>query len=398
MQQLCFIFALLFSFKMFTLKEVVMKKLILICSLMISSGVVDAFVIDQKGYSNKMAIPLKRSRIPSMCPYFSLAQGPQLKPGCIATKPLALRDAAQDTLNYIKKHEKNRKDILRPTSFSRDMMSLTKTKQTLRFIIDAISEDQKNGREQRISDPHFVKKHFGFIKWSGDKKGALRRGITLSNDRIRLTKYTVYHYRGSYKKQGKYTCALYRIPDSLDVPTYTKHQVIRGALNAHKRIRPLVWLTREGLEEALMQGTIFVHMTDGKLRAFNVHRNNGIDFDKSIKDSLQQKRYWYFKEYQGVDSTFRRYNKRREVVFAGDIRNIGVGKIIAINYLNKKSGKKELRLGVLADEGSAFDDNLYQLDFFVGVCKNKKALQLRIGKYPELVQAYVIYKKGSYHA
>lgn len=368
----------------------------MICGLMISSGIVNAFVIDQKSYRGTTF--RKRRNAKSILPYFALSRGPVFHRRSIKTDPYALRDAAYDTLNYIKLHEKNCRALVNPPEFSREMMSLRKTKQTLQFIAKTIEQDIKKKRPYRILNPYFIKKNFGFIKWSGDKKAAAKRGVRLKKDAIRLTKYTVYRYKGSYKKQGEYNCALYSICDGVNIPSYTKSEVIAGAVDNHEKVKPLVWLTREGLEEALMQGAVFVHMTDGKVRAFRVHRNNGITFNKNMKSRKTQERYWYFKEVSSVNSTLKRYNNRQEVLFAGDIRSIGIGKIIAIEYTNRRTKKKELRFGVLADEGAAFKNNLYQLDFFVGISGNKKDLRRRIRKYPERVQAYVIYKKGSYHA
>ena len=79
-------------------------------------------------------------------------------------------------------------------------------------------------------------------------------------------------------------------------------------------------------------------------------------------------------------------------VFAGDIYNIGLGKIIAIKYKNPLSKCDEVRLGVLADSGGALTNNLYQLDLFMGVFDNKDKFKSRIRNMPNSVEAYILVK------
>ena len=111
----------------------------------------------------------------------------------------------------------------------------------------------------------------------------------------------------------------------------------------------MVWLSRADFEDALMQGTVIVKMPDGKERVFVANQSNGIDYDKNNKDPWQQKRYWYFKEDRNskwsVDQFKKRLSNRQNVVFAGDIFNIGLGKIIALKHINPFTQKREIRIG-----------------------------------------------------
>jgi hypothetical protein len=181
--------------------------------------------------------------------------------------------------------------------------------------------------------------------------------------------------------------------------SYTKQDVLRGIFECDdlkNMVKPLVWLSREGLEEALMQGRIFITTKDHALHFFSIDRDNGIAYDKKIKDRRLQKRYWYFqkRECPNLYQVYRKHQKRAGVLFAGDIHNVGLGKVIALAYQHPLSKTPEILLGVLADTGGAFEDNLEQLDIFSGVFKSQKALKIHLKRLPHKAQAYIVYKKG----
>src|SRR4029077_13488110 len=116
-----------------------------------------------------------------------------------------------------------------------------------------------------------------------------------------------------------YNCALYALPadeQGLKAPDAerqraklwryrpTKQEVVGGAFaaggKAAGQAQPLVWLTRQGLEDALLEGTLVVRLPGRRERVYNVHRNNGIAYDRSIKDTKRQRRYWYFRQVDGI--------------------------------------------------------------------------------------------------
>ena len=53
-----------------------------------------------------------------------------------------------------------------------------------------------------------------------------------------------------------------------------------------------------------------------------------------------------------------------QVTFAGNIADLGLGKLVLMSY--QDDGQILSRMGVLADQGGAFDNNLFQLDMLVG--------------------------------
>ena len=79
------------------------------------------------------------------------------------------------------------------------------------------------------------------------------------------------------------------------------------------------------------------------------------------------------------------------VTFAGDILNIGLGRIVVIEYT--KGGQKKLRMGVIADTGGAFLPNLAQLDLLAGTFKNRREFTQYIRQLPEYATAYFLVKK-----
>jgi len=130
------------------------------------------------------------------------------------------------------------------------------------------------------------------------------------------------------------------------------------------------------------------------LAKFNVDKNNGFSYDKKIKDAKDQKRYWYFREISKKDIKTKKgiHINHGGCIFAGDLYNIGLGKIIALRYQNPLTKKDEIRLGVLADSGGALTNNLYQLDLFAGIFKNRIQFHDWIKQLPNAVEAYILIK------
>jgi len=322
----------------------------------------------------------------------------------IKIDPETLCKAASYAIDYYFVTDEENK-LISSKLLENDFISSKSTKQTLDFIIQTIAEDEKNqSKKPRILDPKFLEKHFIFIKWCGDKQGAKQHNVSVENEKIRLTHYAVFSSNGSHEKSEQFPCALYEIiSEEFDTSKrfdYTKQDVIDGALEDKefkRHVNPLIWLPRQGLEDALLQGSVVAIMPNGQEKIFNVDKNNGIDYDRTIKDSWKQRRYWYFKEIGNTknyhDVQHLKLVSLGGVVFAGDIKNFGIGKIVAIRYTNPYTKKKELLLGVLADKGGAFENNLYQLDLFEGIFYNKKKFREHIKQYPDTVEAYFLKKK-----
>lgn len=324
---------------------------------------------------------------------------PHINKYVIVTGPQALKQVAQDTLHYLETHAATRKSLIDPAGF-KPLMSLNDVKKTLQFIIDIIKEDA--GKEkQRIHNTTFLKHHFKFLQWNADWKSAQAHDIQMPHDgHIRLTMYGILTVQASHKKTASYPCGLYKLNNLSIQKKYTKQQILAGVLeqpqNKPKRTA-FAWVSRQDLEDALMQGTVLVQFPDGSYKMLNVDKSNGIPWVKKQKNSLAQKRYWFFRELvnptKPLDQMIQKFKDRKNVIFAGDVNHLGIGKLIAIAFVNPTNNRHEIRLGILADTGSAFHENLYQLDLYGGLFKNRHALKDALGRFPPATQAYILSKK-----
>ncbi|MGE3724611.1 MAG: hypothetical protein AB7I41_03615 [Candidatus Sericytochromatia bacterium] len=338
--------------------------------------------------------------------YFKATQ-PGLQGVKLETDPVKLAEVARSTLAYLNKHAKDDPEAVNAGILGGLGVSLEQVKASLAFVVTTTEDDQAAKRPFRLSNPTFLEQHFRFFQWHSDRQAAAAHKVQVSDGRIRLTKYVVFEALGSAVKTATQTCALYALPEeeaalSADQAEkekakliryrYTKQQVVDGALGQHK-VKPLVWVNRQGLEDALMQGSLRVQMPGGQTRMFNVHRNNGIAYDRSIKEPRLQKRYWYFKEVAGIQG----YGKDEKILVqpavtvAGDVYNLGLGKLIALRY--PLQGKTVMRLAVLADTGGAFIPNLYQLDYLAGVFPSRESYRKGVMHLPEYASATVLLLK-----
>ena len=275
-------------------------------------------------------------------------------------------------------------------------VSLEDVMRTLELVARIAEEDAKSGAD-RLSDPAFLAKTFRVVKWVPDKAQAASKKVKVDH-RIRLTRYLVYESAGGPKSE-QFNTALYQVPEDDEdcaegaKPSrlkYTRQDVYAGVYEeggaAAGGAKPLVWMSRRDVNRALMQGSVRVMPTDGSTpRVFNVHRNNGIAYDRGIRDSNLQGRYWYFREVDGFyghgTETSRKIKVEPGVTVAGDIYNLGLGKLVMLSYGDTA------RLAVLADTGGAFQPNLYQLDWFSGVFPDHATFTEKTRDIPERVEA-----------
>ncbi|OPH10433.1 hypothetical protein CENA302_05760 [Cylindrospermopsis raciborskii CENA302] len=267
---------------------------------------------------------------------------------------------------------------------------------TLDFMISTLREDMKKNRPPRLQDPNFINANFQVIKWKAynpDKP---------EQKQLRITKYAVFTHPGSHTKTSTYNIPIYSLKDNLSTDKfytkYTKQDVLSGIYEPggkeFGKVETLAYLTRQGLEEALMQGTILINFTDGSKGFFNVDRNNGISYIRGVRDTLQ-KRYWYFRPVDQIKGYGYKIDTkisiRPGVTFAGDVLNIGLGRVVLIEY--NQGQNKRLQMGVVADTGGAFLPNLHQLDYLAGVFKNQTEFRQYIRQLPEYASAYILVKK-----
>ena len=301
-----------------------------------------------------------------------------------------------NTRQYYQDHTDDDPNLLRPGILGSQGVTVEDILKTLDFMIAVLQEDIANNRPTRLQDPNFINSNFRVIRWSAYNPKQPRR------KNLRLTKYAVFVHRGSRKKTAKFNIPLYSLKDNAKTDKfytkYTKQDVLSGIYEPggkeYGKVKPIVYMTREGLEEALMQGTILVDLGGGSSAYFNVDRSNEIPFKKGL-DRRLQKRYWYFREVKSIKGYGYKIDEKISikpgVTFAGDILNIGLGRMIVIEYM--KNGRRHLRMGVIADTGGAFLPNLYQLDFLAGIFKSQNSFNRFIRRLPTYTKTYILIKK-----
>jgi hypothetical protein len=265
------------------------------------------------------------------------------------------------------------------------------TVKTLDFAIATLREDLQAKRPSRLQDPNFIRQNFRTIQWNAaDPKQP-------SQSKIRITKYAVFTHPGSRTKTDKFDTAVYSLKDPrAKAAKYTKQEVLAGIYEKAGKdafagqVEPIAYLTRDGLEEALMEGTILIKFNDGTQGFFNVDRSNEIAYVKGL-DRKEQKRYWYFKPVDKIKGYGQAIENKISiepgVTFAGDVLNIGLGKLVVI------SSPDGMRMGAIADTGGAFLPNLHQLDFLAGTFDGKPAFDKVVRSLPEYATAYFLIKK-----
>ena len=350
---------------------------------------IDNFYSGRLGYGFQ-----KKESISNLC-FFSSSEN--FEDARVVTEPKALLSIIKDTLSYFNAH--------RATAHyypKRGILCHDKVKKTLEFVAKTIEEDIPAGAF-RILDPEFIQENFKMLKWNTETQEMLQEkegsNAIKNNGKIRLTHYAIFRAKGSYKKTKNHPYALYSLRDAAIKKKYTKQQILAGAFEKKEnknKVKPLTWLSRKDLEEALMQGTVAVEMPDKKTLVFSLNCDNGIPYKKNIKNPYNQKRYWFFhhKRTPGVPQSrvVKKITERAHVVFAGDIEAFGVGKLIAIKYKDPVSKRKSLRIGVLADAGGAFSNNRHQLDLFTGLFPSKRHFIQHFRKEPRFAEAFILYR------
>ena len=302
-----------------------------------------------------------------------------------------------NTREYFRNHSQADPDVMRPGILATQGVTVEDTLKTLDFMIEVLKEDIANQRVTRLQNPNFINQHFHIIKWSAHNPKRTRQ------KNLRITKYAVFTHPGSRTKTSTFNIPVYSLKDSESTDKfytkYTKQDVLSGIYEPggkeFGKVNTLVYLTRQGFEEALMQGTILINFPDKTKAFFNVDKNNGMPYIRGLA-AKSQKRYWYFKQVESIKgyghSIDAKISIKPGVTFAGDVLNVGLGKVVVMEYL--RGGKKQLRLGVIADTGGAFLPNLYQLDFLAGIFKSQKDFRQYIRKLPTYAQStYILVKK-----
>ncbi|WP_299486304.1 hypothetical protein [Acaryochloris sp. IP29b_bin.137] len=297
---------------------------------------------------------------------------------------------------YFDNHSQTDPTALREGILGTGGVTIQDIQDTLAFMITVLEQDIALQRPSRLKDPNFINTHFQVIKWQPYNPQKP------DQNQLRITKYAVFAHQGSRTKTAEFDTPLYQLKPEFAVDKffqkYSKQDVLTGLYEPggkeQGKVTPLAYLTRQGLEDALLQGTILIRFKDGSSAYFNVDRNNGIAYVRGLPQR-QQKRYWYFKQVDAIrgygPKTGAKIAVRPGVTFAGDVLNIGLGKIIMLEH--NTGGVQQLNMGVLADTGGAFLPNLYQLDFLAGVFPSHDQFKQHISTLPAYANAYILIKK-----
>lgn len=340
---------------------------------------------------------------------FLLDEDPKLF-GAFTVNSQALCQVAKNTAEYIQRYPD---DTFAVHAGGKVMPSITleRVKETLAFACQL--------PKQSLSID-FLKQHFEFYHWLPDKNQANKLAQASNNkvkkrlltqipeQQIFLTKYYTKLLKGSEVKTNEFNHALYALPydeqgltheqaeqkkDSLTRFKYTRQQILTGVLFEQKLARPLVWISEQALHDVLLQGTGVLDV-NGKRRYFNVHRNNGISYDYAI-GKTEQARYWYFAEVAGVlgygTDIENKIPIAANVAFAGNVKQLGLGKLFLIQF--EDSQVPSVHLGVLADQGGAFDNNLFQLDWLKSSYFGWKDYYQANKHFPDYAKAWLLLKK-----
>ncbi|REL36985.1 MltA domain-containing protein [Thalassotalea euphylliae] len=337
---------------------------------------------------------------------------------------------ADNTQQYIVQNPDDEKAVHHGAVIGNNV-SLERVNETLAFLCETYRSDVRAGRPSRLHDNAFVKANFDFVRWYPDKPTATKIASSSTNEvksrllnniperQLFLTKYYAKLLDGSSVQTATFDQALYQLPfdekglskqaaelkkEQLTRYKYTRQEVIKGALLAGKLAKPLVWMTEEALHDVLLQGT-GVLQVDGNTRYFNVHRNNGIAYDYHI-GKREQARYWYFAEVPSIlgygQDLPNKIAIKPQVSLAGNVRQLGLGKLMLLNYkvrdnttqsVNSEGTNSEARLAILADEGGAFDNNLFQLDLLAGSYRGWQDYYAANKHLPDYADVWILLKK-----
>ncbi len=198
-----------------------------------------------------------------------------------------------NTRKYFQDYSSEDPDILRTGMLATQGVTVPDVINTLNFMIVVLKEDIANNRVTRLQEPKFINSNFRVIKWTAynpkDKK----------QKQLRITKYAVFTHPGSRKKTSTFNTPIYSLKENSNndkfYTRYTKQDVLSGIYEPggkeFGKVTSLAYLTRNGLEEAIMEGTILINFTDGYKAFFNVDRNNSMPYIRGLK-ATAQKRYW----------------------------------------------------------------------------------------------------------
>jgi len=323
---------------------------------------------------------------------------------------------SKSTLEYIQRNKETDPIGVHPGMLGEYGITIEQIESTIVLLSESILK-----HPEKLKDAAWWESNFDLYLWNADafprpksyqdpnqeKQKKDNAAVKSHEGQIRLTKYVVYEVDGSTVKTDKFSYALWKVPteeenlsdseatarkDLLRL-NLTRQQILSGALQEkyHNKAQPLIWLERANVHEAIMQGTIAVRTQNGEIQWFNVHRSNNRPYKHGFPME-EQERYWYFRRVKTSMGWGWQAESKIElqpyVSVAGDINNLGLGKVFWLQEENT------VRLVILSDTGGAFQPNLSQLDWFVGVVQSKDELYEKCAQMPPFVQAGILIAKS----
>lgn len=309
----------------------------------------------------------------------------------VVTDPAALAATAADALRYLRAHPDD--PATAPGLFAELGVDRARIERTLERVVTVAAEDTAAGRASRLLDPAFLQAEFEVYRWAPDTAAARERNLSLTDGRIRLTRYFVPRVEGRAAPDEAHPVALYADPGAGLRERYTRAQVLDGAWATDPdgaAATPLVYLSRAVAHDAMMQGTVEVTVSGGAPLLLNVDQHNGHPYRPGVR-SEDQERLWYFRVVERVSGWGRDGDKvalAHGASVAGDIYNVGLGKLVLVEHPGPSG--TTLRLAVLGDTGGAFQPNLFQLDWLAGVFDDRAGLAAATADLPGQVTAGVL--------
>ncbi len=264
-----------------------------------------------------------------------------------------------------------------------------------------------NTAPEKLSDCSFIDEHFTLYRWyAPDDRYETRfpPGHCTFPGCLRITHYTIAKLYGSTHKTKEHVLPLYEKPldeknkKPADILKHTSdyirfnyglQSIMHGELNKEQAIKkPFAWVLPKEYKDLVRQGSCMLIFSDGTQMMVEVTAHNGMKGDQS---------YWYCAPVANALPNGKKYHHKVRpipgVSFAGDIKNIGFGKLLCTIGVNQATGKREAHLGVLMDTGTAFKNNPYHLDLFMGYFEEPLHFQAHSKKFPVSGQVYILIKK-----
>lgn len=324
---------------------------------------------------------------------FKIGQLPNTK---VRFNAIDLLAVLASTREYFQNQSTLDPNIQRVGILASEGVTVAKVLETLDFSIDTLQSDIAQSHPLRLEDPKFINDHFRVIEWTAFNP------VIKAEKRVRITKYAVFKHPGSRTRTAEFDTGIYALKPGIDSDRlrlkYSKQDALTNIYEPggkeHGKVQLLAYLSRGGLESALMQGTILINFIDGTSEYYNVDKNNGSAYIKGLAPT-KQKRYWYFKKVANIKGYGRtietKISIRPGVTFAGDILNIGLGKMVVMQQAI--GGKQQLQMGIVADTGGAFLPNLHQLDFLAGIFDDNTQYVSTVKEMPDYAKAYILIKR-----